>query len=101
MADFRSLLHNLAPEETAWCDDACLVRYLRARNWQLGPAHKLLRNSLEWRRTFRPMDIDPVSLDAEASSGKLYVHGFDRHGHPVMYQKPRRQNTKDYPSQVR
>ena len=77
------------------------MRYLRARDWHVDNAHKLLRNSLKWRRSFAPLDIDPASIDAEASSGKLYVHGFDRCGRPVMYQKPRRQNTKDYVSQVR
>ena len=37
---------------------------------------------------------------AEFVTGKLYLHGHDRAGRPVMYQRPRFQNTKDYVAQV-
>ena len=40
-------------------------------------------------------------LKKECETGKLYVHGFDKHGRPVQYQRPRRQNTKNYNQQVR
>ena len=36
----------------------------------------------------------------ESASGKEYVHGEDREGRPVIYMKPRFENTKDYENQV-
>jgi hypothetical protein len=35
----------------AWIDEACLRRYLRARDWKLDDAFVLLKGSLEWRDT--------------------------------------------------
>lgn len=38
--------------------------------------------------------------NTESATGKQYIHGEDRDGHPVIYQKPRYENTKDYDQQV-
>eukprot|EP00045_Choanoeca_perplexa_P004302 m.37385 g.37385 ORF g.37385 m.37385 type:complete len:77 (+) comp12497_c0_seq5:419-649(+) len=42
-----------------------------------------------------------MSVIEEARSGKNYLHGSDKHGRPVIYQRPRRQNTKTYDLQVK
>lgn len=83
-----------------YCDRACLVRFLRARDWKVPAAEKLLSESLAWRQSFAVTAIDPRTLDKESSTGKIYLHGHDRSGRPVMYQKPRNQNSKDYVLQV-
>jgi hypothetical protein len=38
-------------------DDACFCRYLRARDWDVKKAEKMLRDSIEWRRQFKPHEI--------------------------------------------
>eukprot|EP00050_Salpingoeca_kvevrii_P004619 m.256432 g.256432 ORF g.256432 m.256432 type:complete len:297 (-) comp11017_c1_seq14:2116-3006(-) len=102
LAQFREKLTNLEdPVDIAFCDDPCLVRYLRARDYNVAKAEKLLRDTLTWRREYGIADITPEEIESEQESGKLYVHGRDRLGRPVMYQRPRRQNTKNYALQVR
>ncbi|EGD74266.1 hypothetical protein PTSG_06275 [Salpingoeca rosetta] len=79
----------------------CLCRYLRARDWKLKPAEKLLRDTAHWRKEFGVEDISPEDIYEEAKTGKNYLHGFDRSGRPVIYQRPRRENSKNYDDQVR
>eukprot|EP00048_Salpingoeca_helianthica_P017157 m.235857 g.235857 ORF g.235857 m.235857 type:complete len:297 (-) comp20310_c0_seq1:27-917(-) len=98
---FRERLQNITDKEKKFCDDACLCRYLRARDWDVDAAEKLLRGTLKWRTEFGVDEITPESIDGESKTGKVYLHGFDKHKRPVMYQRPRRQNTKDYKNQVR
>lgn len=38
--------------EAAFCDAACLQRYLRARGMDVGRAAAMLKGTLEWRRDF-------------------------------------------------
>jgi hypothetical protein len=42
------------PELKNWCNDACISRYLRAREWNLEAAEKMLRNTLKWREEYKP-----------------------------------------------
>eukprot|EP00730_Choanoeca_flexa_P016292 TRINITY_DN7666_c0_g1_i2.p1 TRINITY_DN7666_c0_g1~~TRINITY_DN7666_c0_g1_i2.p1 ORF type:complete len:333 (+),score=65.95 TRINITY_DN7666_c0_g1_i2:129-1127(+) len=101
LASFRKRLSDLSMDQQAWADDACLVRYLRARDFKLDPAEKLLRGTLEWRDSYNVEGITPADIHQEARSGKNYLHGTDKHGRPVIYQRPRRQNTKTYDLQVK
>lgn len=53
-------------------------------------AEKLLRETLEWRRTYAGDGIASVrfaDIAGECETGKLYIHGRDKLGRPVMYQK--------------
>jgi len=102
--EFRRRLETLTnPEEKAFCTDLTLIRYLRARDFDLSKSEALLRATLAWRFTdYKPHLIDPRSLREEALTGKNYVSRFkDRHGRPIVYMKPRYENTKDYPNQIR
>ena len=101
-ATFRENLSDLTDAlDLAYCTDACLVRYLRARNWNIVPAEKLLRNTLKWRREYGVDSIDLGEVEHEFCTGKNYSHGHDRIGRPVIYQRPRRENTKPPALQVR
>jgi len=103
----RELVAALAQRLTAREDDedgrglfddvAALIRYLRARKWDLQAAEAMIRGTARWRHEFRFADLkagafkDTVAL--ENATGKLYARGYDRHGRPVFYMKPRLENT--------
>jgi len=44
-----------------FCDDACLRRYLEARNWNVDKAKKMLEETLKWRSIYKPEEIRWVS----------------------------------------
>eukprot|EP00039_Didymoeca_costata_P002514 m.60699 g.60699 ORF g.60699 m.60699 type:complete len:627 (+) comp11345_c0_seq1:2-1882(+) len=102
LEEFKRDLADISKEDWDFCDDGCLLRYLRARDYKRPPAEKLLRDTLKWRRMYGIENIElDEALRLEQESGKVYVHGVDKLGRPVMYQRPRRQNTKNYVAQVK
>ena len=40
-----------------YCTDACLGRYLEARNWYLNKSKKMLEETIKWRSTYKPEEI--------------------------------------------
>jgi hypothetical protein len=92
---------NLTPKQKQFCDTPCLLRYLRARDYNVKKAFKLLNGSLEWRAKYKPDAIDARSIEAEAKQGKLFQHGFDKFGRPLVYMYPARSFSTDYASGVK
>lgn len=88
--------HQHHTESLAYCTDACLVRYLKARDWDMKKSLKLLLSSIEWRLKTQPENISASELTFEATSGKTYRRGFDRLGRPVIYITPSRENSTNY-----
>ncbi|KJE90365.1 hypothetical protein CAOG_01687 [Capsaspora owczarzaki ATCC 30864] len=84
-------------------EGGCLARYLRARDWDVEKAHQLMLGTLTWREEFKVHEISPEDplIVEEGLTGKTYRHGRDRAGRPIIYMKPRFQNTKNYAEQVR
>uniref|UniRef100_A0A7S1J558 CRAL-TRIO domain-containing protein n=1 Tax=Eutreptiella gymnastica TaxID=73025 RepID=A0A7S1J558_9EUGL len=75
-----------------WADDACLDRYLRARSYNVDKAEAMLAGSLKWRREFgthKLLGEYMQDVQSEGAVGKMYVHGKDNMGRPVIYMKPR------------
>ncbi|GJQ83375.1 hypothetical protein Trydic_g18157 [Trypoxylus dichotomus] len=66
-------------------DDKFLLRWLRARSWDVEAAEKMLRTNLEWRKEW---DLDelvkswqpPEPLASHYPSG---LSGFDKEGYPI------------------
>jgi hypothetical protein len=90
----------LAPKQRQFCDVPCLLRYLRARDYNVKKALKLLSGSLEWRAKMNPDRLDARKLETEAKEGKLFQHGFDKLNRPLVYMIPGRSFSKDHPSGV-
>ncbi|KAI9504071.1 CRAL-TRIO domain-containing protein [Coemansia spiralis] len=78
-----------------WLSEQIILIYVRANKGDKDRAFKQLRNTLEWRCTYRPHAITPESMKTEAATGKQYVNGYDKGGRPIAYMFPHRQNTKD------
>jgi len=92
---------GLTPKERKFCDEACLLRYLRARDWDISKANKMLRDTLQWREDFKPELISAETLTQEASSGKMYRRGVDKFGRPIIYMSPGKENSTDYVKNVK
>ncbi|KAI8820675.1 CRAL-TRIO domain-containing protein [Fimicolochytrium jonesii] len=99
--DILSKTPEIRAEEEQWCDDACVLRYLRATKWHTDATVKRIEKTLTWRREYQPHKIDPAEVEPEAIHGKEYVCGFDLQGRPLLYLIPRKEHTKTYERQLK
>jgi len=95
----QSLRNTIKPDlktsmEREWCSDSCLVRYLRARDWDQERALTMLRETLKWRRVYKPHLITAEEVRSELQNeGKMYRNGKDKQGRPIIYMRPAKDNT--------
>lgn len=64
--------------------DVILLKFLRARDFKVRDAFIMIRNTLKWRKEF---GIDAL-LDEDLGDEwekVVFMHGYDRDGHPVCY----------------
>ncbi|KAG1839542.1 CRAL TRIO domain-containing protein [Suillus subalutaceus] len=79
----------LTVDEKFWLSYECLLRYLRATNWNANAAIKRLEDTLKWRREFGIYDkITAEYLEPEAKDGKGFIFGYDTHGRPAIHLSP-------------
>jgi hypothetical protein len=80
--------------------DGELRRYLRARKGVVRKASDMLSATKTWRRTFGRDALvaggKAAVIAAENATGKVYCRGHDLLGRPILYLKPRFENTKDH-----
>lgn len=62
VAELRNALGPLSGRSMRFCSDACLLRYLYARNWDVDKSKKMLEETLKWRSTYKPEEIRWVIL---------------------------------------
>nr|KAJ0202180.1 hypothetical protein LSAT_V11C600336930 [Lactuca sativa] len=91
------------PDEfSRFCSDESISRYLRARNWNVKKAVKMLESSLIWRMNYKPEEIRWEHVAAEAETGKIYRSSFtDKKGRVVLVMRPKFQNSKSTKSQIK
>lgn len=100
--ELRASIGPLSGRSLLYCTDACLRRYLEARNWNIGKAKKMLEESLKWRSTYRPEEIRWHEVANEGETGKVYRANFhDRYGRTVLILRPGKQNTAAGDNQIR
>lgn len=78
---------GLSEVEEAFCDHRCLLRYLRARQWDVDAAHDLLLSTLQWRfvdEGFRPAEMTDTDMAHYLAANPIFVAGHDREGRPVF-----------------
>merc|ERR1712137_341485 len=72
-----------------WADDACLCRFLRAREWNVAKAMEMSKTTTTWRMETKPDTIQLSEIDAAGSTGDLYIsEGRDRKGRVIVYMRP-------------
>ncbi|GLT92136.1 hypothetical protein SLE2022_099900 [Rubroshorea leprosula] len=100
--ELRAALGPLSGRSLQYCSDACLRRYLEARNWNVDKSKEMLEETLKWRSTYKPEDIRWHEVAVEGETGKVYRAGFhDRHGRTVLILRPGMQNTASLDNQIR
>lgn len=95
-------------EEKAWLTRECIIRYLKATNWNVDQSIDRITQSLAWRREFGINHLgeengDKITselISVENESGKQIVLGYDNDSRPILYLKAGRQNTKTSHRQV-
>lgn len=80
--------------ERNWMDESCLIRYLKARDWNLENSTKMIKESLEWRKTFGPDRLTAQDVLGVMKLKGLYRNGFDRNGRPGNFQIPKHKKKK-------
>eukprot|EP00897_Mesotaenium_endlicherianum_P002800 jgi/Mesen1/2548/ME000162S01675 len=102
VAELRAAVQPLQGPLATFCSDACLARFLRARNWNVKKATKMLKDTLAWRAQYKPEEIRWEEVAKEAETGKLYRTNFlDKKGQSVLVMAPGRQNTNTHDTQIR
>lgn len=115
--DYQEAISTQSPEElrsvfwaTVKCDDpdALLLRFLRARKWDVSQALVMLVSTLAWR-SGRQHDVETLMAKGEAGAieskddgfmsqlrvGKSYLHGCDRTGRPITVVSARLHHSGD------
>ncbi|CAO3647793.1 unnamed protein product [Mucor hiemalis] len=87
--------------ERGFLSEATANRYMVARKWNYEAAKKMLEDTINWRREFRPDELSADSIRPEAETGKMYFSGYDKTGRPLWIMKPRNENSKDSDGQVK
>ncbi|KAH6800275.1 Sec14p-like phosphatidylinositol transfer family protein [Perilla frutescens var. hirtella] len=100
--EVRKLIGPQSGKLALYCSDASIARYLRARNWNVKKAVKMLKATLKWRLEYKPEELRWDDVAMEAETGKIYRSSYkDKHGRPVLVMRPRCQNTKSTKGQIR
>ncbi|KAF8024895.1 hypothetical protein BT93_F1903 [Corymbia citriodora subsp. variegata] len=102
--EVRRLIGTAAlPEKLSiYCSDASLARHLRARNWNVKKATKMLKDTLKWRSGYKPEEIRWEDIAQEAETGKIYRSNYvDKHGRTVLVMRPSHQNSKSTKGQIK
>lgn len=55
--EVRRLIGPQSGNLAIYCSDASISRYLRARNWNVKKAVRMLKATLKWRQDYKPEEI--------------------------------------------
>ena len=80
------------------------LRYLRARNFNVAKSKQLLDGTIEWRKSFGLSNLheswSPIVAD-ENNTGKVFVRGYDKLGHPILYMRPKLENSRNHDNNLK
>lgn len=100
--ELKLALGTLSGRSSKLCTDACLRRYLEARNWNVDKAKKMIEETLKWRATYKPEEIRWHEVAHEGETGKVSRANFrDRDGRTVLIMRPGKQNTTSAEGNIR
>ncbi|GMF62588.1 unnamed protein product [[Candida] boidinii] len=76
--------------EKSWLTKECILRYLRACNWDENQAIQRITNSIAWRREFgiaggKFQTLTPEMVSIENETGKQQIFGYDNGRRPCLF----------------
>lgn len=98
LLELREAVADAQPPPFMPLDDACLLRYLRARGHNVAAAAAALRETLAWRRASGADEVlsRMAEVREEAATGKTFVAPIrDRAGRPVLLMRPAAENSSE------
>ncbi|KIW90957.1 uncharacterized protein Z519_08740 [Cladophialophora bantiana CBS 173.52] len=90
----------LTDSERMFLTRECLLRYLRATNWNVAQSETRLRNTLVWRREYGLEKHTKEYISIENATGKQVILGWDIQGRTCQYLRPSKQNTERSDRQI-
>ncbi|KAF7022261.1 hypothetical protein CFC21_035066 [Triticum aestivum] len=82
--------------------DASILRFLRARNWNVQKSSKMLKSAVKWRAAYKPEMISWEEIAHEAETGKIYRADYkDKLGRTVLVLRPGLENTTSGKEQIK
>ncbi|VAH75870.1 unnamed protein product [Triticum turgidum subsp. durum] len=82
--------------------DASILRFLRARNWNVQKSSKMLKSAVKWRAAYKPEMISWEEIALEAETGKIYRADYkDKLGRTVLVLRPGLENTTSGKEQIK
>jgi hypothetical protein len=79
-------LDSRSERAKAFCSyDGTLLRYLRARDWKIPAATKMLEASLKWREEVKPEEVRCPKCANDPMAHNMRTCGLDSLGRPVIY----------------
>jgi hypothetical protein len=88
LAELRETVNSweLDEEQKEFCTDLTLYRYLFGLSWDMEAVNKQLKDTLDWRKEYRPQDIRLEELEPVARSGWLFTADLvDKDSRPILY----------------
>jgi len=84
-------------------DSKTFARYLRARDNNLEQATAMFDATLVWREEFGVENMSSWSevMQKENETGKAYVRGRDKGNRPIVWMKPKFENTYDHDGNIK
>ncbi|ERN20616.1 hypothetical protein AMTRI_Chr11g154590 [Amborella trichopoda] len=64
--------------------DVVLLKFLRARDFKVKDAFTMIKNTVQWRKSFEIEGLLEEDLGSDLES-VVFMNGVDREGHPVCY----------------
>jgi len=80
---------------TEGCDDDMLLRFAKARNYEVQRTYEMLLKYFEWRSNYMPWKIEASDVMGETMKKKAYYFGFDKENRPSLYLFPAHHNPKE------
>nr|XP_043637206.1 phosphatidylinositol transfer protein 3-like [Erigeron canadensis]XP_043637207.1 phosphatidylinositol transfer protein 3-like [Erigeron canadensis] len=100
--EINKIKQQLGHDYSSLCSDQSILRFLKARSWNVKKAEKMLETSLIWRMNYKPSEIRWEHVAAEAETGKIYRSSFmDKQGRTILVMRPRCQNSKSTRAQIK
>jgi len=88
MRENAKSLPPLLANDNLLIEDRLLLRFLRARNYDVPVAFKMMKDCFEWRRTFQgvgPAGVTEESIKNELLTEKGFFYKLDKQSRPVFY----------------